>query len=389
MVSSPHLPGFADAKRSAKKRQEESAGGSGGGDDQQKKKEKQKQTPSTSSGGGEAMDLDEPSPAPAKAGAGAGAAGGGASDNANASSTKEPDFFTPPQTQQQLQAAAPLGGSASGAGVANATATAARQISATLNQEAFIADLEARYLAVRDERDGLRKSASDQRGEVDALRRTVEELRSTLAERGEELAGAKRRGDEARQKREGSDEEKRNAEERVARMGVEADALREEIRCVRLIDYMYDWAHNVLIAYWLMVVCGSCLLDCKMLLHFMYHHNTTYLMLLCDITSCSPLHYTSTTQQPPHRVQDGPDRPADRDPDGIQAIGIVGHPPQAGTGAGQDRAGVHYHPFRLARQRTDRPERRLGQAEGEVRQGRGQGAVRPGERPVRARRGPG
>ena len=69
MVSSPHLPGFADAKRSAKKRQEESAAAGGGGDDQQKKKEKQKQTPSTSSGGGEAMDLDEPSPAPAKAGA--------------------------------------------------------------------------------------------------------------------------------------------------------------------------------------------------------------------------------------------------------------------------------------------------------------------------------
>ena len=171
------------------------------------------------------MDLDEPSPAaPAK---GTDAAGSGASAN----STKEPDFFTPPQTQQQLQAAA-LGGSASGAGVA--TATAARQISATLNQEAFIADLEARYLAVRDERDALRKSTSDQRGEVDALRRTVEELRSTLAERGEELAGAKRRGDEARQKREGSDEEKRNSEERVARMGVEADALREEIRCVHV-----------------------------------------------------------------------------------------------------------------------------------------------------------
>ena len=114
--------------------------------------------------------------------------------------------------------------------MADATATAARQISATLNQEAFIADLEARYLAVRDERDALRKSTSDQRGEVGSLRRTVEELRSTLAEREEELAGAKRRGEEARTKKEGADEEKRNAEERVARMGVEADALREEIR---------------------------------------------------------------------------------------------------------------------------------------------------------------
>jgi len=215
-----HLPGFADPKSpDDRDRGGGGDGGDGGSGDKDGKAvamevDEEEPTAETTAPTEAATGTEPPAAAvdhnvPPHAAAAAGAAGAGTSTPAG-EEKQEPDFFTPDA-------------------VADATAASARQISAALNHEAFIADLEGRYIAVRDERDALRKSSSDRGSEVDALRRAVVELKSTLAEREEELAVAKRRSDDERSKRDGADSERRNADERVTRMAVEADALREEI----------------------------------------------------------------------------------------------------------------------------------------------------------------
>jgi chromosome segregation ATPase len=108
--------------------------------------------------------------------------------------------------------------------------TEAERASRELIRDAFTADLESRYVAVKHEKEALEQERTKDQARLTELQTKTESLQESLMARETELATAKRETNLLRQEKENWLAEDKTQHERMNRMEAEADNLREEIR---------------------------------------------------------------------------------------------------------------------------------------------------------------
>jgi peptidoglycan hydrolase CwlO-like protein len=108
--------------------------------------------------------------------------------------------------------------------------TEAERASRELNRDAFTADLESRYVAVKHEKESLEQGRTKDQALLTELQTKTKSLQESLMARETELAKAKRESSRLREEKENRLAEDKTQQERMNRMEAEADNLREEIR---------------------------------------------------------------------------------------------------------------------------------------------------------------
>jgi chromosome segregation ATPase len=108
--------------------------------------------------------------------------------------------------------------------------TEAERASRELVRDAFTADLESRYVAVKHEKEALEEVRTKDQARLTELQTETKTLQESLMARETELATAKRESNRLRQEKETLLAEDKTQQERTDRMKAEADNLREEIR---------------------------------------------------------------------------------------------------------------------------------------------------------------
>ena len=106
----------------------------------------------------------------------------------------------------------------------------ARAASTALNTALIFADHERSYLGLKEEHGELSKTCSNQRSQITSLQLTISDLQSKLSERDGELGLAKEKLESYGRKVVNLEEKEKERSERIDRIEIEADSLREEIR---------------------------------------------------------------------------------------------------------------------------------------------------------------
>lgn len=110
--------------------------------------------------------------------------------------------------------------------------TEAERASQELNVDAFTADLESRYMAVKHEKETLEEERAKDQSLLTELQAKVKSQQESLMTLETELATAKRESNTLREENENRLAAEKTQQERMNRMEAEADNLREEIRLV-------------------------------------------------------------------------------------------------------------------------------------------------------------
>lgn len=99
-----------------------------------------------------------------------------------------------------------------------------------INADAIYADLESRYMTMKQEKESLEEEKNRDQAKLAELQAQTKSLQESLFERETELAAAKREGNALRDLEESQLTGEKTQQERMSRLEAEADNLREEIR---------------------------------------------------------------------------------------------------------------------------------------------------------------
>jgi len=104
--------------------------------------------------------------------------------------------------------------------------------SSALNNALRLADRERAYLSLKEDYDALSLTCTSQQGQITSLQAKIADLQAQCSERVDQVATAQEKADRAARRVQAMEEKERDTNERMGRMEIEADSLRQEIRCV-------------------------------------------------------------------------------------------------------------------------------------------------------------
>ena len=105
----------------------------------------------------------------------------------------------------------------------------AQKVSMRLNDKALLNELESNYVAVRNERDSLRTANDHQVSQISSLQKSVQDLQAKLSEKEQQMGQAQSTAETEKNWRLHAEQQTEIHKEKVDRMAMEADSLRNEI----------------------------------------------------------------------------------------------------------------------------------------------------------------
>ncbi len=112
----------------------------------------------------------------------------------------------------------------------NESTKAAMSTADALNLSLLQSDQERNVNSLQRNQEVLTETCNKQQNQITELTRKISELQAAVLEKEEMLGSERKNRDDERKRADGAVEMEKDANERMSRMQVEADALRQEIR---------------------------------------------------------------------------------------------------------------------------------------------------------------